>query len=115
MRWGYKNAGMFSVKEAYIIYSETQNLVLEPFCSNLWSLQLWPKIGIFTWILVRRHILPWENVTKRGFVGPSWCCMCGSSHESIDHLFDEYPLANQLWERIEQGFYKHDRVVNNIM
>eukprot|EP00253_Pinus_taeda_P009559 PITA_09559 len=64
--------------------------------------KLWPKVSTFLWLLSKRRILTWDNLQKRGFIGPSRCPNCTLHLEPILHLMETYPLAIQLWEKVDQ-------------
>jgi ribonuclease HI len=50
------------------------------------------KLNIFIWLVVENKILTWENLQRRGFIGPSICILCKQSKESVFHLFVECPF-----------------------
>jgi hypothetical protein len=77
LRWGYLPRGTFSIKEAYAIKTQSDPLPLRKEWNKIWALKHWPKISLFLWLVTHSSILTWDNLSKRGFVGPSICMLCG--------------------------------------
>jgi hypothetical protein len=86
----------------------------DPGWAKLWSLRTWPKISIFLWLVHHRCILTWDNILKRGFSGPSRCALCYNNEESIDHLLDNFPFSNNIWDNAVMLCRKSDRAHGNI-
>jgi hypothetical protein len=59
---------------------------------KIWNLRHWPKITLFLWLVSHSSILTWDNLLKRGFVGPSLCILCGEAEETMNHLLNTCPL-----------------------
>jgi len=60
--------------------------------TNFWYTDLWQwkiplKIKLFVWLLLEQKLLTWDNLVKRGFLGPSMCALCGVEGENAKHLF----------------------------
>ena len=70
LRWGYSTRGSFSVKEAYSIRI-SRNAVSDDIWKKNWTVNLWPKVALFVWLVARGRILTCENLRKRGILGPS--------------------------------------------
>lgn len=66
----------------------------------VWALSTWPKVSTFLSLLSHKRILTWDNLIKKGFIGPSHCPNCNQSSEKIQHLMISCTLANTLWEKI---------------
>ena len=62
-RWGYKEKGIFSIKEDY-------NLKIEPHEDNngiwikVWTVNHWPKVSLFIWLVIKGRILTSENLWR---------------------------------------------------
>jgi hypothetical protein len=85
--WDTKR-GQVNAKQAY----EVQILMEGGVDSNFWYTDLWQwqiplKIKLFAWLMLEQKILTWDNLVKRGFVGPSMCVLCGDEGENAKHLF----------------------------
>lgn len=101
LRWGHKHKGTFTTKEAHQLrYSDSQDNH-DQIWARVWHSGLWPKISTFLWLLSKKCILTWDNLRKRGFIGPSRCPNCNLQAETISHLMESCTLAKQLWERVE--------------
>ena len=100
LRWGHMPNGTYSTKEAYNILHQQNPRPTNIIWKNISKAHMWPKIATFLWLLSKWCILTWENILKRGLVGPSICHLCQDNLETFDHLFDQCPTANFLWDRI---------------
>jgi hypothetical protein len=47
-------------------------------------------------------ILTWDNLVKRGFVGPDRCVLYGEEAESIDHLMVNCSFTKEVWSFVLQ-------------
>eukprot|EP00253_Pinus_taeda_P023386 PITA_23386 len=102
LRWGYTTKGTFTTKEAYILRYAHGLTDKDQLWNHIWQSRLWPKVSTFLWLLSKKHILTWDNLQRRGFIGPSRCPNCTLQAETILHLMETCPLATQLWEKIDQ-------------
>jgi len=50
--------------------------------------------------MFEQKIVTWENLTKRGLIGPSRCVLCGENEETMNHLFVECHFAKDIWTLI---------------
>jgi hypothetical protein len=71
LRWGYRPQGFFSMWEAYQIKAQSNPPLDSEVWGKIWNLKHWPKIMLFLWLVSHSSILTWDNLLKRGFVGPS--------------------------------------------
>ena len=39
----------------------------------------------------------WENIHKRGFIGPRWCALCRAEGEYVVHLFLKCTYCVEVW------------------
>ena len=99
---------MFNIKEAYNIQigNHTED---EEIWKKIWTLNFWPKVATFSWMIVKGRILTGENLRKRGIQGPSQCCLCSQAEETTNHLLDSCPFAAAIWDKGAMGFRKSDR------
>eukprot|EP00253_Pinus_taeda_P025961 PITA_25961 len=102
LRWGNSTKVIFTTKEAYILRYAQSHIDKYQLWNNIWQSKLWPKVSTFLWLLSKKHILTWDNLQRRGFIGPSRCPNCSLQSETILHLMDTCPLAAQLWEQIDR-------------
>jgi hypothetical protein len=52
--------------------------------------------------MLEHKILTWENLVKRGFLGPSRCVLCGNNEENVSHLFVECSFTKDIWSTIQK-------------
>eukprot|EP00253_Pinus_taeda_P006105 PITA_06105 len=101
LRWGYTTKGTFTTKEAHHLRYSNLQADKDQLWEKVWQAELWPKISTFLWLLSKKRILTWDNLIKRGFIGPSRCPNCNTNCETIYHLLEECTLAKQIWEKVE--------------
>jgi hypothetical protein len=65
---------------------------------KIWCNPQWPKIKLFEWLVLHNRILTWENLRKRGFIGPYHHHLCQSKEETTNHLLDEFSYTAELWD-----------------
>jgi ribonuclease HI len=109
LRWGYTTAGTFTLKEAYALHTNQPNPNREPVWTKIWNPALWPKISTFLWLIVHNKALTWDNLRKRGFIGPSICVLCLQQEESKEHLFNTCSYSQQIWDYGAQIMRKSNR------
>jgi len=102
LRWGHTSKGIFTTKESYTIRYDHSHTEKDQLWNHIWQSRLWPKVSTFLWLLSKRRILTSDNLQRRGFIGPSRCPNCTSHSETIIHLMETFPLAAQLWEKVDQ-------------
>lgn len=56
------------------------------------------KIKLFIWLVQHKKILTWDNIRKRGVLGPSRCQLCEAHEETIENLLNNYNLTSSLWD-----------------
>jgi hypothetical protein len=71
---------------------------------DVWKWQIPLRIKLFSWLLFENKILTWDNLSKRGFCGPSRCVLCGEEEESINHLMVYCSFSKDVWEFILNVF-----------
>ena len=99
---------MFNIKEAYNIRIKSQVEDGETW-KKIWTLNLWPKVATFAWLIVKGCILTSENIQNRGIQGPSQCFLCSQAEETTNHLLDSCPFAAAIWDKGAMGFRRSDR------
>jgi hypothetical protein len=103
--WNTKG-GQVNAKQAY----EVQCLDDHEVISNEWYLDLWNwkmplRIKLFCWLMFENRILTWDNLSKRGLIGPSRCVLCGEREESLNHLMVECLFTKEIWNSILNEFH----------
>lgn len=73
---GADNTGVLTVKSVYEALVSLNGI---PECSrwekNLWKWPIPLKITLFFWLALHNKVLTWEQLQRRGWVGPSVCCL----------------------------------------
>ena len=67
------------------------------FSSCIWLFKIPLKIKCFIWLAVENHILTWDNLIKRGWNGPSRCCLCYKSEEFVHHIFVDCSFTKRVF------------------
>jgi hypothetical protein len=93
LQWGNSTTGTFTIKEAYYLKAQFHLLPKNPIWHTIWKSHLWPKVSTFLWLLVQNRILTWDNLRKKGFIGPSMCPLCMQQEESMEHLLNQCPFS----------------------
>jgi hypothetical protein len=65
--------------------------------------------------MLEHKILTWENLVKRGIVGPSKCVLCGNKEENVKHLFVDCDFTKDIWYNIQKklkckGFWEGGQI-----
>lgn len=115
LRWGRRDGGEFTLKEArhYIVGHDYRDL--EPHWERLCNLPQWSKIKTFMWLVLHKKILSWENLVKRGFNGPSRCHLYEGQEETINHMLYGFPYTTDLWDWVAILYHQTDRVREDIL
>ena len=83
-----KKFGMVSARKAYeLIVSEHLPLIKDGFLPRVWGFNIPQKLKCFIWLAINRKINTWDNLHKRGWIGPDRCCLCKIEAETVDHIF----------------------------
>jgi hypothetical protein len=114
LRWGYSTAGTFTIKEAYNIHSRHQANDKEAIWNKVWNSALWPKVSTFLWLVVHNRTLTWDNLRKRGFIGPSLCVLCHQQEETKEHLFNGCSYSQRVWDQSAQIMRKSGQHRNSV-
>ena len=61
LRWGYKEKGIFSIKEAYNLKINQQGDE-EGIWRKVWTVNHWPKVALFIWLVIKGIIITSENL-----------------------------------------------------
>ena len=89
-------------KGRYYLYVGHNQIPQEQKWKRMWKSNLWPKDTLFIWLLMQWRIFTWENIQKRGFIGPNWCIMCRKEGEHINYLLGSCSFVTPLWGKGEE-------------
>jgi len=107
------SAGRFNLKEAYRYIAKLDQL--QPYLkwNSIYDRKHWSKISIFLWFM-HRNILMWDNLRRKGFIGPSRSLLFQQEEETPDHRLNVCPYASKLWDWILLVFNSLDRDPSSI-
>ena len=71
---------------------------------GMWKGSMPLKVKCFSWLLLHNKILVWENLQRRGYIGPSNCSSCGADLESVEHLFLQCTFFKVVWRKESSHF-----------
>jgi hypothetical protein len=109
---GGDKKGVLTVKNVYAAILSLQDLpALSGWQSHIWKWHLPLKVILFFWLAINNKILTWDILQKKGWVGPSYCILCGQQAEDINHLFIECIFTKSVWNKCEHLLqFKHQWV-----
>eukprot|EP00253_Pinus_taeda_P017013 PITA_17013 len=67
------------------------------------------------WLVHRKKILTWDNIRKRGVIGPSRCQLCEAQEETMEHILNNYTFTTWLWDYFATIFHQTDRDKESII
>eukprot|EP00253_Pinus_taeda_P022159 PITA_22159 len=109
LRWGNNKQGAFNLKEAKGCLLGLNYSVPDKTWTHLWRQQGWMKINTFMWLVHHKKILTWENIRKRGIMGPSRCQLCEEQEETTEHILNSCSYTTWLWDSFSAIFQQSDR------
>jgi hypothetical protein len=115
LRWGYTPHGSFTLKEGYTLQEKFHNLKKDSIWTTIWKSKLWPKISTFLWLLLQNNILTLDNLQRRGFIGPLIFHLFHLQAETMEHLLNNCPLNEIIWNLATRLIRRTKRVKNNII
>lgn len=115
LRWGNNNEGTFNLKESKLILLGLDSHAPDRVWQRLWRHQRWMKIKLFMWLVQHRKILTWDNIKKRGVLGPSRCQLCEAQEETMEHLLNNCIFTSKLWDSFATIFQQSDRDKGSII
>jgi hypothetical protein len=63
---------------------------------------------------VHNKALTWDNLRKRGFIGPSLCVLCYEQEETKEHLFNGCRYSQSVWDQSAQIMRKSNQYRNSV-
>ena len=66
----------------------------------LWKWKIPLKFKCFMLLAVQNCLKTWDNLKRKGWVGPSYCILYKQSKESIDHLLTRGEFTLRIWKKI---------------
>ena len=50
---------------------------------QIWKFHIPQKIICFSWLCLSNWVHTWDNLIKKGWIGPHWCCLCKKQHLNL--------------------------------
>jgi len=96
--------GVVTASQAYDhLYGQKYGFPESWWATFIWNWHIPQRIRCLLWLLINDKILTWDNLCKRGWVGPGFYPLCKVELESIHHLFVTCSFTRQKWVI----FFKH--------
>jgi len=67
------------------------------------------KIKLFMWLVHHKKILTWDNIRKRGILGPSKCQLYEEQEETMEHILNYCSYTTWLWNSFSNIFQQSNR------
>ncbi len=100
--WRWSNSGIFSVRSAYSFMFFDG--VDDCYIPHIWSLWIPLRVKIFMWLAAKNRLLTTDFLTKRGWLGPSMCFLCGVAEENISHILLCCSSSKAVWIGMLRNF-----------
>jgi hypothetical protein len=85
---GRDSSGHISVKNIYMaIANTTIHNNRNGWCKKLWIWKIPLKIKLFNWLADESKIPTWDNLLRKGWMGPNICQLCYREAKTVQHLF----------------------------
>lgn len=97
--WLGDKKSIYSVKEAYLNYSQGNTPIIPFPSSKVWS-RAWPyRVGFFLWQVCLSRLPTLTNLHHRhsALDSPNRCYVCGHVEENEDHLLLQCQSASRIW------------------
>jgi hypothetical protein len=95
---GGDSSGEISVRNCYKAILSLLSLPnLHGWKLKLWKWNLQLKIILFFRLAADQNILTWDNLLKKGWVGPGFCYLCRAAAEDNAHLFIHCHFTKAIW------------------
>jgi len=76
------------------------------------------KIKFLMWSVHRKKILAWENIWRRGVLGPSRCQLYEAQEETMEHLLNDCIFTSRLWDTFvtifQQTYRDKESIINTL-
>jgi hypothetical protein len=79
--WRLKKDGVFDIRSFYTVLRGSLKRAFP--WRSVWHSKAPPRVCFFIWCASWDKILTCDNLIRRGYSMPSWCCMCRSSGEPV--------------------------------
>ena len=92
--------GIYTTKLGYKAMMEE----MHPSEPLFWTKSLWKSPGpkkakLVLWLSLQNRLLTWDNIQKRGWIGPGRYSLCRNEAESVLHILFSCTYAKMVWNR----------------
>ncbi|KAK8545753.1 hypothetical protein V6N12_026575 [Hibiscus sabdariffa] len=97
--WRLEGSGCYTVKSGYrLLQNASRAMVphISAFFSDVWSVELPPKVRITMWRIANNFLPTYDNLQRRRLVVINICPFCDSPGETVVHLMRDCAFCNQL-------------------
>lgn len=98
--------GQFVIRDTYreMMFSEVG---LEMICwfREIWHTNAQTKMIILFWLVWKDKVHIWQNLQRRGKIGPRVCTLCLKATEDTTHLFYTCPFAKDVHLSLSKFFH----------
>ncbi|XP_078161769.1 uncharacterized protein LOC144557107 [Carex rostrata] len=102
VKWRWQPNGIFTVKSAYVAIQNGPRITRE--VHLIWKLKAPPRFKVFAWLMLLNKVLTIDNLSRKGWCMVNRCAMCKSDTETVLHLFNTCPIAQQLNTEVARVF-----------
>lgn len=78
--------------------------LLENILLKVWNFNIPLKLKCFTWLSYNKKLNTWDNLHKRGWIGPDRCSICKLDAETSDHLFVDCFFLHEVLHNLDCSF-----------
>ncbi|WMV26903.1 hypothetical protein MTR67_020288 [Solanum verrucosum] len=97
LQWLGNSKGIFKVGAVYKKLNHPNLQLLKWPWKHIWKAKIPYKVSCFVWLLTKEAVLTQDNLMKRGITLCSRCFFCGKTAETVNHLFIQCKVTDQLW------------------
>lgn len=94
VKWRWQPNGVFTVKSAYVAIQNGPRITSD--VHLIWKIKAPPRFKVFAWLMLLNKVLTIDNLCRKGWCMVNRCAMCKSDTETVLHLFNTCPIAQQL-------------------
>ncbi|CAN1800305.1 Putative ribonuclease H protein At1g65750 [Linum perenne] len=98
--WGFENSGKFTIKSAYNLICQSEELPSRPIWKSIWKWNGPNRVRHFLWLAAKDRLLTNAMRLRRGMCQESDCEFCNAGEESSSHVLRECSFAAAVWKAV---------------
>ena len=105
--WELESSRLFTCKSLFKHLIDRPTYFPFNYQHFIWKISIPNKVRVFSWLLVLKKLNTRDLLQKRQpfwSASPSWCVLCRSESEMVNHLFLQCSIAQRVWMYILQKF-----------